>query len=140
MNNIGLHVPLKKTWLGRFVSESGTVEGIENFLEAYLVNMCYMFCLECVGGTEFTVQIFNEYAVEVDYTNTAEIGQHKLHPSRIRASVMEPLSAMSELKKDKLLSIFCYNACSAFDRELEIVIDAKHLEDNELIEVCFFEA
>lgn len=86
LHKIGLHVPLANTWLGRFDSDSETVQGIESLLKAYHVNPWYMFCLEYIGGTEFTVEIFNEYAVEVDYTNIVASSEHNVQPTEIEGS------------------------------------------------------
>lgn len=128
-------MPFKKTWLGRFVSVSQTIEGIENLLKAYRVNPCCIFLFEHIGGSEFKVEIFNEYAVEVDYKKTLSCLQYSDQNREIRASSGESIFGTSALQKDKLQSTFTYNACSYFDGELEFVIDSKHLEGNKMTEV-----
>ncbi|WOH15091.1 hypothetical protein DCAR_0934628 [Daucus carota subsp. sativus] len=133
--NIGLYVPLKNTWLRRFVRVSETVEGIESLLKAYRVNPCYIFLFEYIGGSEFKVEIFNEYAVEVDYKNTLLCLEENDQHSENRGSRSKSIFGTSELQKDKLQSTFSYNACSYFDGELEFVIDSKHLEGNKMTEV-----
>lgn len=68
LNNIGLHLPMTNSWLARYVSSSETVEGLEKLFKTYNVNPWYMFVFKYIGGTEFQVEIFNEYAVEIDYS------------------------------------------------------------------------
>lgn len=75
LKNIGLHLPMKNTLIGRYVSSSETVEGIDCLMEYYNVNPYFVFVLEYIGGTEFTLEIFNEYAVEVDYSSSPACGR-----------------------------------------------------------------
>ena len=122
LNNIGLRLPMKNTLIGRYVSSSETVEGIDNLMEYYNVNPCYVFALEYIGGTEFALEIFNEYGVEVDYSTSSACG---------RKGVFD----LTEIQKEKIFSTFSHEACSCFDLECDFVITKTHLEGRSWTEV-----
>ena len=110
--------------IGRVDRSYETVKGIESLFEKFDVNPWYMFVLEYFGGTEFNIQIFNEYAVEVDYLRK---------PSR--GLVKQPIFQMSEIDKEKTQHTFSYSSCSTFDLECEVVVTAEHLEGKGWTEV-----
>ncbi|KAL1807769.1 hypothetical protein ACET3Z_024759 [Daucus carota] len=122
LKNIALHLPMKNTLIGRYVSSSETVEGIDCLMEYYNVNPYFVFVLEYIGGTEFTLEIFNEYAVEVDYSSSPACG---------RKGVFD----LTEIQKNKILSTFSHEACSCFDFECDFVITKTHLEGRSWTEV-----
>ncbi|KAL1804947.1 hypothetical protein ACET3Z_028015 [Daucus carota] len=117
LNVIGLHLAFKKTWNARYVSSSETIEGIEGLLEYYDVNPCFTFLLEYIGGTDFNVELFSEYGVEVDYSQKVS--------DRVP---MEPVFHRSDLEQEKIMATYSYSVASTFDPWLEFVITDKPVE------------
>ncbi|KAL1823422.1 hypothetical protein ACET3Z_010200 [Daucus carota] len=116
LNVIGLHLPLKNAWIARYVSSSETIEGIESLMEYYDVNPWYSFIVKYIGGTEFEVEIFSEYAVEVDYSRKGS------------SSVLrKPCFNLTDLEKEKIMANYFYSTASTFDPDLEIVITENHV-------------
>lgn len=93
-------------------------------MEYFDVNPCYSFSLEYIGGTEFKVEIFSEYAVEIEYSRRIMRGVDR-----------DPVFHQSELDKDKIRSAYSYSSACEFEREFDFVITDKHLERKRWIKV-----
>ena len=85
-------------------------------MEYYDVNPWYSFIVKYIGGTEFEVEIFSEYAVEVDYSRKGS------------SSVLrKPCFNLTDLEKEKIMANYFYSTASTFDPDLEIVITENHV-------------
>ena len=132
LNNIGLHLPNKSTWLGRFDRHSERTEGIESLMKHFDVKPCYLFAFEYFGGTEFLVSIYNDYAFEVKYSGNVKRGQSPQGSSR---SLGDGVFHMSEIEKDKLQASFAVNAWSSSEGIHDFAITEEHLQGADYTQV-----
>ena len=93
-------------------------------MEYYDVNPWYSFSFKYLGGTEFEVELFSEYAVEVDYSRKGS-----------RGVPLEPVFKRTEVDKEKLMGTYSYSAASTFDPVFEVVISEDHVEMRRWTEV-----
>ena len=93
-------------------------------MEYFDVNPFYSFSFEYIGGTEFKVEIFSEYAVEIEYSRRI-----------MRGVAREPVFHQSELDKEKIRSAYSYSSTCEFESEFDFVITDKHLERKRWIKV-----
>lgn len=99
LNNIGLHLPMTNSWLARYVSSSETVEGLEKLFKTYNVNPWYMFVFKYIGGTEFQVEIFNEYAVEIDYSKRVACSNQTIRATDKGRIGSNPVFDLTDIEK-----------------------------------------
>lgn len=130
-----LRVPTGATWFGTYVHVTQRIEGLENFMNYYDVKPFHVFVLEYDGTGSFFVELFNCYAVEIDYgCRKIPLTLGKIDCNHVGSSLPD-LSEITEFEIDKLCSTLNYNGKSTWSAAYEFMILNKHLKEAEFTEV-----
>ncbi|KAL1831957.1 hypothetical protein ACET3Z_001608 [Daucus carota] len=114
-----LHVPGIVVWNGIFRREKLRIEGLEKMFFYYSIKPYHLILFEYTGGPSFNIQIYNPYAVEIDYSISSK-------PSDV--SVVDRSSLdISDIEIDKLCGMFSYNAYNSGQGLYELVLRKRHL-------------
>lgn len=94
---VHLHTHSGPSWDGIFVKNTGIVEGLESMISFYSLRPYHAPLLVYKGNGNFSIHIFNSYAVEIEYS-VASIASDEIGLNKI------------EVQNDKLDAAFQYNA------------------------------
>lgn len=124
---VGLHLPNGALWHGRYNMGLRRIEGLEELMKQYNVKSYHLLAFMYYGGTEFGLQIFNHYAVEINYSSPVQnLGNDAL--SVIDSSFKyDNMMEENEYEKDKMHACFGFNAYTTFSAEYLIVTTYEHL-------------
>lgn len=63
-----LHVPNTAIWSGQISGNNQYIEGLDEMMAFHNIKQYHIVVLEYRHGGNFKVEIFNPYAVEIDYS------------------------------------------------------------------------
>lgn len=88
-------------------------------MKFYNIKPYHMILFEYYGGPSFNIEIYNPYAVEINYSI----------PPKIASSSSEGINVLdvSDIEIDKLCGNFCYNAYNNWHGLFDLVLRQKHL-------------
>lgn len=133
-----LHLPSGAIWYGSDDQENKTINGLENFMCYYNMKPYDLLVFEYLGGPDFSIKIFNSYAVEINYGLKEIPFNYGICVKNHVGSIVDTIPNINEVKTDKLCATISYNANSTCSATFEMLIVEKHLERGENIEVLFF--
>lgn len=130
-----LQVPNGDIWCGRYYKYSFYVDGVHRLMNYYNVKPYFMVRFEYFGDANFSIQIFNEYAVEIDYPLLCRRTLNNQYWESLESTGFN----FSDFDLDKLNVISCFNTIDNFVRQyqLEIKFNSKAFED--YYEVLYFQ-
>ncbi|KAK1360715.1 hypothetical protein POM88_045189 [Heracleum sosnowskyi] len=97
-----LYLPSSAIWFGSFVLKKHRIEGLQNFMRYYDVKPLNVFVLEYFGKSDFRVEIFNLYAIEIDYgLKTIPFENGKCTVNHVGGVIAEEWKS-SEIEIDKI--------------------------------------
>ncbi|KAL1815229.1 hypothetical protein ACET3Z_017803 [Daucus carota] len=124
---VGLHLPDGAVWLARYNRELKIIEGLEELIKQYNVKNFHLLVFKYYGGTEFVLEIFNQYAVEICYSpRGANLGGNVVCDNDSSLHY-ETTMDVTEYEKDKMHACFFLNAYTTFTAEYVLVIKDEHL-------------
>lgn len=125
---VGLHLPNGDVRTARYNMEFRRIEGLQALMKQYNVRSYHMLAFKYYGGTEFGLEIFNQYAVEINYSNPPENVGNKVVSLNGSSSHFDTMMELTEYEKDKLHACWVLNAYSTFTAEYIMVITDEHLQ------------
>lgn len=66
-STVGLHLPIGKALLARFVECTQSFEGLEQIIQLFHLTHNHLIAFRYHGGSEFGMEIFNPSGVQIDY-------------------------------------------------------------------------
>lgn len=134
---VGLHLPDGAVWLARYNRELKIIEGLEELIKQYNVKNFHLLVFKYYGGTEFVLEIFNQYAVEICYSpRGANLGGNVVCDNDSSLHY-ETTMDVTEYEKDKMHACFSLNAYTTFTAEYVLVIKDEHLIQTDWTMVSF---
>ncbi|WOG92978.1 hypothetical protein DCAR_0312256 [Daucus carota subsp. sativus] len=128
---VGLHLPNGDVWRVRYNREFRRIEGLQAVMKQYNVSCYHMLSFKYYGGTEFGLQIFNQYAIETHYSTPPENVDKDVVALNDSSSHFDTMLELSEYEKDKLHACWFLNAYTTFTAEYIFVITDEHLQPTE---------
>ena len=121
---VGLHLPNCAVFVGQYNKELKRIEGLAALMKEYNVKIYQILSFKHYGGTEFRVEIFNQYAVEIYYAPTEKCVGKKVVSANDSSGKM---IKMADYERDKLHASFSFNAYTTFTAEHILEIKEEHL-------------
>ncbi|KAK1382027.1 hypothetical protein POM88_019762 [Heracleum sosnowskyi] len=118
-----LHIRSRRIWRGLYVQHRKWIEGLDDMMRYYGVKPYHLVAFTYNGGSSFDVEIFNPYAVEVNYTYNPA-----LHVED------EWFMNLSDIDVEKLWSCFSYNAYENLTETYDLVICKRTLKRKNYIQ------
>ncbi|XP_074337660.1 uncharacterized protein LOC141674855 [Apium graveolens] len=126
--NVSVYVNSGRSWSATIDAKVKYIEGLEDLMDFYLIKPYHPVRLHYDGSSNFLIEIYNPYAIEINY-----------HGDRvINAGITNGSSVSKEVESDMLRSTFCRNAMDNTVSLYELVIETKHLAGDEFVAVSIF--
>lgn len=130
-----LHLPFGAIWFGSYVHSEYSIVGLENFMHYYNIKASSLLALEHLGGCDFKVEIFNCYAMEIDYgVKDIPFQGSCCTVNHVGVEIKTEVEA-SDIEDDKFWTTLCYNAQSNLRGTVQMRINNEHIQSQTLTKV-----
>lgn len=134
---VSLKMPIGDVWCGTYLQKKSYIRGLKEMMQFYDLKPYYVYYMQYTGCDNFNVEIFNSYAMEIEYACKEVTSENGLITDNSVSSSSVRKNVWTDEEVSKLCANFCYSALYNSGAVFELIIEEKHLQHGLEISVNF---
>lgn len=131
------HLPSRAIWYGKYIHGNFTIAGLKFFKKYYNINSSTLMAVEYVGGQDFKLEIFNCYAMEIDYRLKVITFENGTCMHKHDGSVVDRETENNDIEIEKVWTTLNFSVGSSSCKYLQLTIRDYHLNHDNFKQVYF---